>query len=285
MRSKNNEVVGLIKQLSEVNKRASRFAGLLQEAWCISLVSQKVLRITCLLSIIVVFSSCNREQLDDCFTKTGAEITEERTSEYFYRIELYDNVNLVLVPGNSAFLEIKGGENLLSAIKTEVTDSTLVIRNTLKCNWTRNYDREITVYATAPALREILYEGSGDIRTEGQLKLDSLQINIWGGAGSFDLDLDVTNLKLAMHYGTVDITVKGTAIITTIFANSYGPFYCSELISNIVYVRNSGTNNCFVHARHILEVEIPSVGDIYYSGDPYDIKMNVTGTGKLLKMD
>jgi hypothetical protein len=110
-------------------------------------------------------------------------------------------------------------------------------------------------------------------------------VSIWGGAGAFNLDLDVRNLKLALHYGTADVTVKGKALITTIFANSFGPFYCSELISNITYVRNSGTNDCYVYARHILEVEIPSVGDVYYSGDPYDIKMNVTGTGKLIKIE
>jgi len=285
MRSKNNKVAGLIKQLSEMNKRAFRFAGLLQAACCFSLVSGKVLRVSFLILLITVLFSCNSEQLDDCFTKTGADITEERTTEYFHRIELYDNVNLVLVPGNTPFLEIKGGKNLLPAIKTEIKDSTLIIRNTLKCNWTRSFDREITVYATAPALREIRYEGSGDIRTKGQIKLDSLQVNIWGGAGSFDLDLDVTKLKLAMHYGTVDLTVKGKALITTIFANSYGPFYCSELISNIAYVRNSGTNQVYVYAKHILEVEITSVGDIFYYGNPYDIKMNVTGAGKLIKID
>jgi hypothetical protein len=285
MRSKNNKVAGLIKQLSEMNKRAFRFAGLLQAACCFSLVSQKVLRVSFLILLITVLFSCNSEQLDDCFTKTGADITEERAAEYFHSIELYNNINLVLVPGNTPFLEIKGGKNLLPAIKTEIKDSTLIIRNTLKCNWTRSFDREITVYATAPALREIRYEGSGDIRTEGQIKLDSLQVNIWGGAGSFDLDLDVTKLKLAMHYGTVDLTVKGKALITTIFANSYGPFYCSELISNIAYVRNSGTNQVYVYAKHILEVEITSVGDIFYYGNPYDIKMNVTGAGKLIKID
>lgn len=229
--------------------------------------------------------ACNREQLDDCYTKTGPQETVVREVSIFHNIELYDNVNLVLIQGNSFQIKVEGGKNILSAIKTEVADSTLIIHNTMKCNWVRSFDREITVYATIPSIREIRYEGSGDVKTEGQLKLDSLQLSIRGGAGSFNLDLDAGILKLAMHYGTTDVTVKGKALITTIFANSFGPFYCIGLISNIVYIRNSGTNDCYVYARHILEVEIPSVGNIYYSGNPYDIKMNVTGTGKLLKMD
>lgn len=237
------------------------------------------------LAVGLILSACNPEQLDDCFTNTGPQEIVEREAVAFYTIELYDNVNLVVSQGDSFQLKVEGGKNLLSAIKTEVRDSTLIIHNTMKCNWVRSYDREITVYATLPSLREIKYEGSGNVKTEGQLKLDSLQVNIRGGAGSFDLDLDVRNLKLAIHYGTADVTARGKALITTIFANSYGPFYCSGLISNITYVRNSGTNNCYVYARHILEVEIPSVGDIYYSGDPPDIKMNVTGSGKLIKLE
>jgi hypothetical protein len=240
---------------------------------------------TVFLTVCFLVSSCNREQLDDCYTNTGPKETVSREVSVFHTIELYDNVNLVITQGSSIQIRVEGGKNILSAIKTEVTDSTLLIHNIMKCNWVRSFDREVTVYLTAPYLREIRYEGSGDVKTEGQLTLDSLQLSIYGGAGSFDLDLDIKNLKLAMHYGTADVTVKGKALITTIFANSFGPFYCTGLISNIVYVRNSGTNNCYVYARHILEVEIPSVGDIYYSGDPYDIKMNVTGTGKLLKMD
>jgi hypothetical protein len=238
-----------------------------------------------ILVILLLMTACNREQLDDCYTRTGPMVTEERPSGYFERIELYDNVNLVLIEGNQPTLKIEAGQKLLDAIKTEITDSTLLIRNTLKCNWVRSYDREITVYATAPALHEIRYEGSGDVRTAGPVTLDSLQVSIWGGAGTFDLDLHAYQLNLALHYGTVDLHVKGKAVLTTIFANSYGPFYCNDLISNIVYIRNSGTNNCHVHAEHILEAEITSVGNIYYTGNPYELKTNISGSGKLIKMD
>jgi hypothetical protein len=238
-----------------------------------------------IIALLFFLTACNREQMDDCFTRTGPMTAEERPSGYFERIELYDNINLVLIEGNQPVLKVEAGEKLLEAIKTEISDSTLHIRNTLKCNWVRSYEREITVYVSAPALREIRYEGSGDVRTEGPFITDSLQVSIWGGAGSFNLDLQAYQLNLALHYGTVDLNVKGRSVITTIFANSYGPFYCNDLISNIVYIRNSGTNNCHVHAEHILEAEITSVGNIYYTGNPYELKSSISGSGKLIKAD
>ena len=233
----------------------------------------------------MLFSACQPEQLDDCFTKTGPQITVERELETFHSIELYNNVNLVLSQGNSFQIKVEGGENILSAIKTDVTDSTLIIRNTMKCNWIRSYNREITVYATVPSLREIRYEGSGDVENAEKMVLDSLYVNIRGGAGSFKLNLDVEKLNLSLHYGTADIHVKGESRITTIVAGSYGPFYCNDLKSNIVYISNGGSNDCYIHAVHILEAKIFSVGNIYYTGNPYQVDSLIAGSGKVIKLD
>lgn len=233
----------------------------------------------------LMLTSCSREHLDDCFSNAGPQITEDRPVDSIVKIELYDNVNLVLIPGAAPHLSVEGGKNILDAVKTDLTDGILVIRNTLTCNWVRDYNRELTVYATTPSLREIRYEGSGDITTRDTLRCDSLQISVWGGGGSFNLSLAAGKLNLAQHYGTVDFHVSGTSLITTIYSNSYGPFYCNDLISNIVYISNRGSNNCYVHVRHILEAEITSVGDIYYSGNPYSVTSTVTGSGRLVKTE
>lgn len=234
---------------------------------------------------LMLLTSCKGENIDDCFSNTGPQVTEDRSAGLVERIELWDNVNLILIPGSMPEIRVEAGENIIDAVTTEITNGTLVIHNTMKCNWVRDYDRELTVFATLPELSEIRYESSGDISTHGQLSLDSLQISVWGGAGTFTLDLNVGKLNLAQHYGTVDFHVNGTAHMTTVFSNSYGPFYCSGLISNLIYIRNSGTNDCYVHPLHILEAEITSVGNIYYSGNPYDVKSIISGSGKLIKTD
>jgi len=238
-----------------------------------------------LLLFMVLFISCHRDTADDCFTPVGATITDTRLCDSVSVVELYDNVDLVLVAGNSASLSVECGKNIIDQITTKCDNGVLTIRNENTCNWVRSFNRRITVYATLPFLNEIRYESSGDVSTQGQLNADSLRLNIWGGAGSFVLDLKVTKLKLAMHYGTADVTVSGQSLITTIFANSFGPFYCQNLLSHIVYIRNSGSNDCYVNARDILETEIASVGNIYYRGNPYEIKTNITGNGKLIKME
>lgn len=235
--------------------------------------------------ILIALTSCKRDNLNDCFTNAGEVVEESRSATYFETVNMYDNVNLVIEQGTDFTIRIKGGENLLSAITTDISDSVLNIHNTMKCNWVRNYENEITVYITSPSLKSIRYESSGDLSTQGLLTIDELEINAWGGSGSINLEVECNILNLGLHYGTVDFNVTGRAVTTTIYANSFGPFYCEQLNSNIVFIRNSGTNDCYIHANHILGAEITSVGNIYYSGTPYDLNYNCTGTGQLIKLE
>lgn len=238
-----------------------------------------------LLFVLVIFAGCKKENLDDCFSNAGEVVTETRLLSYFENISIYDNVNLILVQGNGFSVKVEGGENLISSVQTEVTDSSLVIHNTMKCNWVRDYKNELTVYVSTASLKSIRYEGSGDIKTTGNLKFNELAISVWGGSGSFELDVDCDRLDLAQHYGTVDFNVSGKTGLTAIYSNSYGPFNCYGLNSNIVYIRSNGTNDCFVHANHILEAEITSVGNVYYKGNPFEIKTQISGTGRLIKLE
>lgn len=232
-----------------------------------------------------IFAGCKGESMDDCFTNSGETVTENRQASPFNKIELYNNVNLVIEKGDQYSIRVEGSKNILSAIKTTLTDTSLVITNTLKCNWARDYDHEITVYVCAPSLNTIHYEASGNLSTKGQLFYDFLEVNAWGGSGSINMNLDCNVLKLALHYGTVDFNIEGSSRITTIYANSYGPFDCANLISNIMYIGNSGTNDCRVHALHILHAQVSSVGNIYYSGNPHELNCSVLGSGKIIKVD
>lgn len=244
----------------------------------------RLFRLLVTLSMMVIFTTCSKDNVDDCFRNAGEIITEERLSSYFKEIYLYNNVNLILESGDKFKIRIEGGENLISSIHTSIDDSILTITNTMKCNWVRSYKHEINAIITCPPLEHIRYDGSGDIITRDRITSDNLEIAVWGGGGSVKADLDCQNLKLSLHYGTVDFNVSGKSVITTIYANSYGPFDCRNLSSNIVFLKNSGTNDCYIHVNHVLAGEITSVGNVYYSGSPYEIDFRSSGKGQLIKL-
>lgn len=244
-----------------------------------------MVKIILALLLLIASAGCKREKLDDCYTNPGEVVMEDRWSAYFETINLYDDVNLVLEQGDGYSIRVEGGKNLLGAVITEVKDSVLYINNTMSCNWVRSYNHELTVYVTSPTLYNIRYEGNGNVSTNGRMVFDILEINAWGGGGSINIDVDCQTLHMGLHYGTVDFNIRGKSSMTTIYSNSYGPFYCADLDSDIVYITHNGTNDCYVHANHILGADITSVGDIYYSGNPFDLSCTITGSGKLHKIE
>jgi hypothetical protein len=93
---------------------------------------------------ISLFSlSCNKENRCDCFKSTGDITSESRNISDFKKIILEDNINLYITPDTIYSLTIEAGAHLLKSIKTEVTDSCLILKNENKCNWVRNYKDKI----------------------------------------------------------------------------------------------------------------------------------------------
>ena len=243
-----------------------------------------------ILYILYIFffalASCEKSGIDDCLQSTGKIISEDRlVGNDIRHIYLNNNVNLILAQSNTCRLSVEAGENLMGEIITESDGDTLRIKNTNKCNWIRSYEHDITVYLSLKHLEGLYYNSSGDIISTNTLQCDSLSVQAWDGSGLISLDIESNKSLLSLHYGSVDFQVKGYSKVNYIYAASYGPFYCEDLETEFTFMNNRGSNDCYVYCKQRLEVEIEYVGDIYYRGDPPVIIENISGSGKLIKMD
>jgi hypothetical protein len=230
---------------------------------------------------LFLFSSCQKSDPTDCFKSTGEEITETRGASYFNKIVLEDNVNLVLSQSEEYAISVKGGKNVLKKVRTDINNEVLNIKNNNSCNWMRSFDREITVYANVKILNHIEYRGSGDISSTNTITGDSLQLNVWEGAGKVDLNVDLYRNYIYFHIGTANIHYSGNAYLSYISLSSFGPIYAENLSTRFSYVSNKGSNLCYVNSNLQLEATITSLGDIYYFGNP-EIILYDTGEGRLI---
>lgn len=228
------------------------------------------------------FTSCNKETTFDCFKSTGTIERVTRSVSYFHSIQMNDNVNVYLVQSDSCTLELESGKNLMNQVVTEVTeDSVLVIGNNNTCNWVRSYSKPINVYLNFVELKHIEYRSVGDVSSADTLRLDSLQIDIYEGAGMIDLILRTHICEANLHYGTVDVTLKGRSDANVFYQLGAGKIDASELLSGNVYLRNWSSNNMLIWATNFLSVEIKGLGDVYYRGNP-GIDASLLGEGELI---
>lgn len=246
------------------------------------MIRMKYILLMCV-GVLLLFTACERANPLDCAKNTGAIITEPRTLEDNIKmIVLRDNVNLVLRQSNVQKVEIEGGKNLMSKVKTEMQGDTLIIKNNNSCNWVRNYEKEITAYIDVVALRQIEYRGSGDISTMNMIKGDTMRLDIWEGAGNVKLEMDVKYNATYFHIGTADVYISGKAGINFLSTESYGLLDARDLVSKFSYITSKSSNNAYVYASVNLGAYLYSIGNVYYYGKPEKITVEESGTGSLI---
>ena len=231
--------------------------------------------------LVVLITGCAKDG-GVCVSTNGPVIQQSRSLPAFNQIELLDNVCLILTNDTGNQVMVEAGEYIIEGIKTEVVDGKLTIMNKNQCNWLRDYSKPKNVYLSGNKIWGIKYNSSGDIRSDDTLKLDSLKVEVWGGCGTIDLSIDVWQGSFSLNMGTVDMHLHGVSAITTVYADDYGFFDARDLRTGYTYITNRGSNDCYVNATNHLEAIIGSIGNIYYSGNPKSINVQIDGSGKVL---
>lgn len=229
--------------------------------------------------------SCNKDTLTNCKLSNGKVETEQRTIPEFQNILLRDNVNLIFQKSDENSLSVEAGSNLMSGIVTNVNEKGwLEIRNNNSCDWARDFNTQINIYLNYTNIDSIEYRSIGNISAMDTVQTDTLWIKVMEGAGTIDIDIDVVRLYCELHYGTADILLGGNCGLSFVYSASFGLVDLRNLSTIIAYVANRSSNNVFIKSSNTLEVDISNIGDVYYSGNPPNIKLNRTGSGNLIQL-
>jgi hypothetical protein len=226
--------------------------------------------------------SCNREKAPDCFQSAGEYNTEKRLLEEFSSIELHDYIQYELCDTNFFGVEVTAPGNLISDIKTEVTDSKLRVRNTNSCNFVRSYKNRITVRLYAPQFSDIQNFSTGDI-TSVNVIVDALfSIENRGAAGTQHLTLHCDTVNLASHTGVSDAFLNGQCDVVKLFNQGLGITDARALSANYAFVNNSSLNDVYVQSHSYLFGYIQFSGNIFYEGNPQTIDEQIEGDGDII---
>lgn len=239
-------------------------------------------------SIIVLFSmwlmffSCKKET--PCFKSTGKITKETRiiTNE-ITSIDLQDNIDLIIRQDSVVSLVIEAGEHLLPFIRARQKGNKLELKNDNQCNFLRSYKKDITAYLSLPDINYIYYTGHGNISTEGKLNVNDITFETRNGTGTVSLQLNANKISILQHTGPVDFELSGTSNFAYLFSGGGGWMRCKELISNKVHVNHDGTGDVIVSPTNELLIELTSLGNIEYYGNPTLTVSKHTGSGKIIK--
>lgn len=234
-------------------------------------------------SIFLLYSliaGCTKNN-NDCLKSTGEIITEERLLGTFTRIEAHNNVNVIITQGSTTAVSVEAGENLIGKVTTEVQNDILIIGNDNKCNWVRSYKHEIDVHVTVANLQEIDHYGFGNITSTNTIISDGLIITIYSN-GDVNLDINMNYCYSDVHKSG-DLILSGYASINSLWTIGNNWIRCQDLVTDSTYVVSKTTGDCLVNASFKLKVLLEGTGDVYYSGDPADVELEIVGDGAVIK--
>jgi hypothetical protein len=215
------------------------------------------------------------------FISNGAEaVSETRDVGQFHSVDFRGHGELYLIQGETE-LRMEGDEALLKAYETTVDSGILVIKND---SWMKFWrQKPIAVFIRMPLVTKLSVAGSGSIFGESTIYSDSLTLELTG-SGEIELDVKAKQLSSTIS-GSGEIRLSGAAKTLNHTIAGSGDLKGLDLETEKSVVKISGSGNCEVSVTDELEVLISGSGKVFYRGNPRMINQEVSGSGKVKKID
>lgn len=210
----------------------------------------------------------------------GNIITEDINAGSFNSIDVSGAVAVHIRQDANPSVRIKTDENLLEYLDVEVKGNTLVIKT--KNGFNLRPSKEVIVYATAPAFRDIEASGACNIISDNLISgSEALDIN---ASGATSINLQVTLPKLTTDVsGSGEVNLRGTAKEFNGSISGAGSIRAFELITEDTELDLSGAADAQITANQKLNVEVSGSGDVQYKGNA-SVNQRISGAGSVKKV-
>ncbi len=234
------------------------------------------------LSIIALFTLSCTAQWGKKVKGNGNVVTIDRSVGEYDAVAVAGWFDVDLVSGREGELKIKGEENLLEYIITEVKNGKLTVKvkkgyNLQSSNWKEG------IHVTVPVeeINKVALSGSGDIVGRDLMKADSFSATM-SGSGDISLEIEADDLEATIS-GSGDIELSGNAGNFEVTVSGSGDVKAFDMIADNVYANVSGSANIKVTANKLLKARVSGSGDIIYKGNPDKIDSKASGSGDISK--
>lgn len=227
-----------------------------------------------ILSFVFIANACI-----DMGTVKGNEkvISQIRDLKGFTKIEASNGINVIISMGELEKVEVKADENLMNTIITEVKNGVLKIYAKRSIKKAKSSD----VFVTVKELSSI--SGSAGVNIKSLNCLTSADLKIDASSGSdITLSVDCTVLSCSTSSGS-DVKLSGKAKEFKADSSSGSDIKAFDLAADSSTVAASSGADIKINVLKYLSAEASSGGDIHYTGNPENVKKDVSSGGGLHK--
>jgi hypothetical protein len=235
--------------------------------------------------LIVTTFSCKKSEDRRCFKSTGEEGVREVTVESpVDSLFLNDNFTYRLVPDETEYILVTGGENVISFVDIDQATGRIEVSNSNKCNFLRSFKKELVVEIHLSQLRYLEYTGGGRVEALDTLNAPDFRLRIIDGGGPVDLTLASGYIEAIITQGYGDFTLRGTTLGAFFLCQTNSFCNTNELVvsGNLEVNSNSGADMYVNASGADFKAQIGRKGNIYYKGIPSQLATVLLGEGQVL---
>ena len=235
------------------------------------------------LTLVFCMATMSYAQWGKKIKGNGKVVTIERTTGDYESIAVSGWFDVELVKGAEGTITMKGEENLLEYIITEVKGGKLVVKPEKGVNLQSSSWKSGTISITIPVeeINAVSMSGSGDLVGKTVIKGSNFKTSM-SGSGDLSLDLEVEDLEVNVS-GSGDMDLKGSTNNLEVQISGSGDVQAYGLNANNVSAIVSGSANIEVTANTSLKARVSGSGDISYRGNPAKIDSKTSGSGDISK--
>ena len=235
-----------------------------------------------ILGVSVLCMTLSHAQWGKKIKGNGNVITENRETASYDAIYIAGFFDVELVDGKEGKLILKGEENLLEHITTEVKDGKLVVKVEKGLNLSpSNWKEGILITIPVESVGAVTLSGSGDIVGKKMLTADYFRTDI-SGSGDVQLSVTADNIDANIS-GSGNITLDGKTTDLDVRVSGSGDVNAFGLSALNVIANISGSAEIEVTASEMIKARVSGSGDITYRGNPKKIDTKSSGSGEISK--
>lgn len=222
---------------------------------------------------MVFINSCNV----NCLEGEGDIIKSNVETEDFDGIVVNIPATVYVIQSNEVLVEVKAQSNLFDNLVFDVDNDMLKI-SSKNC---MVYNKSISILVKLPVLETVKLNGSGEIKSIGEIKTESLDINV-NGSGDVLINTITDEVEVDVN-GSGDVVLKGEANDLEIDINGSGDVKAFDLEVDNSSIHIKGSGDAKVNVNEELEVKISGSGDVQYTGEVNNVKTQIRGSGEIHK--